>query len=109
MTDKQKIKFLTILVAVLFVALAAMFSSGTAHRAPDPTPKAAPTVKVSPKPTPKPTAAPRDFVLNNNSKRFHYPDCASVAQILEKNREDVVASRDELIARGFKPCGNCQP
>ena len=47
------------------------------------------------------------YVLNTSSKRFHLPDCSSVAQISDNNRKDFTGSRDELIAQGYKPCGQC--
>lgn len=51
----------------------------------------------------------RTYVLNNNTMRFHYPSCSSVAQMAEHNRESVTASREELIRKGYQPCGNCEP
>lgn len=50
-----------------------------------------------------------DFVLNKNSKRFHKPDCKSVGKMKEENREYYSGSRDDLIAKGYKPCGSCKP
>lgn len=47
------------------------------------------------------------YVLNTSSKRFHLPDCSSVEQISDNNRKDFTGSRDELIAQGYKPCGQC--
>lgn len=55
------------------------------------------------------TVQTRSYVLNTNSKKFHYPDCGSVKQMSDKNRQDVVANREELIAQGYDPCGNCNP
>ena len=49
------------------------------------------------------------YVLNTNSHRFHYPECGSVPKISEDNRQDYYGSRDEVIAMGYKPCGNCNP
>lgn len=49
------------------------------------------------------------YVLNNNSKKFHYPDCASAKKISDKNRQEITCSREELISRGYSPCGNCDP
>lgn len=49
------------------------------------------------------------YVLNTNTGKFHYPDCKSVKDIKEKNRQDVEATREEIINRGFSPCGNCKP
>lgn len=51
----------------------------------------------------------REYVLNQNTKKFHYPDCKSAAKISEKNRKDVIASRTELIEQGYDPCKNCNP
>ena len=50
-----------------------------------------------------------DYVLNTNSKKFHYPDCSSVGQMAEHNKEYYTDSRDELIERGYSPCGRCHP
>ena len=49
------------------------------------------------------------YVLNTNTGKFHYPDCQSVADMSEHNKKTVEASRDDLISRGFEPCGNCRP
>ena len=51
----------------------------------------------------------QDYVLNTNTKKFHFPSCSSVNQMKSKNRQDYHGSRDDLIARGYKPCGNCKP
>lgn len=48
------------------------------------------------------------YIGNRNSKRFHVPDCASVAAMKEKNRVEL-ASREEALEKGYKPCGNCHP
>lgn len=64
------------------------------------------------------TAAPDDdsgsssgstYILNTNTKKFHYPDCSSVGQMSEKNKKEFVGSRDEVIAMGYDPCKNCNP
>ena len=49
------------------------------------------------------------YVLNTNTKKFHYPWCNSVDQMKEKNRQDFFGSREEVIGKGYKPCGNCHP
>lgn len=51
----------------------------------------------------------KDYVLNTNTKRFHYPHCPSVDQMKSKNRQYYHGTRDDLIASGYKPCGNCKP
>ncbi len=49
------------------------------------------------------------YVLNASSMRFHEPDCPSVGQISERNRREFTGSREELIERGYEPCGECSP
>lgn len=49
------------------------------------------------------------FVLNKSSKKFHKPDCKSVSKMNDENREYYSGTRDELIAKGYKPCGSCNP
>ena len=53
--------------------------------------------------------AARDYVLNMNTKKFHYPTCGSVNQMSQKNRKDVHLTRDEIVSQGYSPCGNCKP
>lgn len=49
------------------------------------------------------------YILNNNSLKFHYPDCDSVPKIKDKNKEEILTTRDELIKRGYEPCKICNP
>ena len=49
------------------------------------------------------------YILNTNTKKFHYPDCSSVNDMKEKNKEVFTGSREELIEMGYFPCGRCKP
>ncbi len=49
------------------------------------------------------------YVLNKNSKKFHYPSCPSVEDIKDKNKESYEGTREELINDGYSPCGICKP
>ncbi len=49
------------------------------------------------------------YVLNTNTKKFHYPDCRSVKQMKDKNKLIEETTREDLIERGYDPCGNCNP
>lgn len=61
-------------------------------------------------PTEEPTeSAGTHYILNTNSKKFHEAGCGSAARISEKNRKDFYGTREELIAMGYSPCGNCDP
>lgn len=90
-----------------------------------------PTGKPTEAPTKKPTTAPTQppqintsapvedndtndyaeysYVLNNNSFKFHYPDCRSVKKISPNNIEYYVGTRENLLSRGYSPCGICKP
>lgn len=49
------------------------------------------------------------YILNTDSKKFHYPSCHSAAKIKPENYGEFDGTRDEIIARGYSPCGNCDP
>lgn len=55
------------------------------------------------------TSEAHDYVMNVNTHKFHYPDCSSVGKMSSKNKQEIHCSRDELIAQGYEPCGNCRP
>ena len=50
-----------------------------------------------------------DYVGNKNTKKFHYDWCGSVGKMKESNKYYYTGTRDEMIAKGYKPCGNCNP
>lgn len=54
-------------------------------------------------------SAGTDYILNMNTKKFHYPDCSSVGQMAEKNKWAYTGSRDDVIAMGYVPCKRCNP
>lgn len=49
------------------------------------------------------------YVLNTNSKKFHYPDCVSAKKISAENYAEYTGTREDLIAQGYDPCKNCNP
>ena len=51
----------------------------------------------------------RTYVLNTNTHKFHYPNCSSVGDMAEHNKQYVESTRDEIIALGYEPCGRCNP
>lgn len=50
-----------------------------------------------------------DYVLNTGTKKFHKPDCPSVSDMQQGNRENFSGSREELLEQGYAPCGRCKP
>lgn len=77
-----------------------------------PAPAPAPVVPT-PAPEPDTSASEEpigtDYIMNTNTKKFHYPSCGSVAKMKDKNKGYFTGTRDELIAQGYDPCGNCHP
>lgn len=49
------------------------------------------------------------YILNTNKKKFHYSTCLSVQDMSEKNKQEYVGDRKNLIMQGYEPCGSCQP
>lgn len=55
------------------------------------------------------TGIEQHYILNTNSKKFHYPDCSSVDDMSAKNKQDYAGTREDLINQGYDPCGRCNP
>ena len=49
------------------------------------------------------------YVLNKNTKKFHYSSCHSVKQMADHNKRFHNGTRTEVIEMGYSPCGNCHP
>lgn len=50
-----------------------------------------------------------NYVLNKNTKVFHYPYCSSADKMKDSNKKEMKATREEMINKGYKPCGRCNP
>ena len=51
----------------------------------------------------------RDYILNTGSRKFHLPECKSVADISQKNRAEFHGTREALLADDYSPCKRCNP
>lgn len=49
------------------------------------------------------------YILNTNTKKFHYSNCSSANKISTKNRSSYTGDRSDLINQGYSPCGKCHP
>lgn len=67
------------------------------------------TETEEPTQTETPQTSSVTYILNTNSKKFHYPDCSSVDQMNESNKQEFYGTREEAIAQGYDPCGRCNP
>lgn len=50
-----------------------------------------------------------DYILNVNTRKFHYPSCSSVEEMKESNRQGYTGDRKELVSAGYKACKRCNP
>lgn len=56
-----------------------------------------------------PTKTTAVYVLNTNTKKFHYSTCSSVRDMAEKNKKETSESRTIIINQGYAPCKRCNP
>lgn len=49
------------------------------------------------------------YILNTTTKKFHKSYCSSVKQIKSSNYSEFTGTRDEIINKGYSPCGKCKP
>ncbi len=54
-------------------------------------------------------ASKNTYILNTNTKKFHYSWCSSVSRMKDKNKQSFWGTREEAINRGYSPCANCNP
>lgn len=54
-------------------------------------------------------AASEEYIVNTNTKKFHKTTCSLAKDIKDKNKDTYKCSRNELISKGYKPCGSCKP
>lgn len=83
-----------------------------------------PAVDATTQPTPEQTNAPTEapteeptepeeekhtYVLNTGTRKFHYEWCSSVDDMKESNKKVLETTREDVISRGYEPCGRCNP
>ena len=49
------------------------------------------------------------YIINTHTGRFHYESCDSVSEMSDSNKQVEETTRENLIKRGYTPCGNCNP
>ena len=72
-------------------------------------PETEPPATTQPPETDPPADNGRDYVVNTNTKKFHYPSCSSADDIKDSNRWEYHGTRDDLIDMGYVPCKRCDP
>lgn len=49
------------------------------------------------------------YILNTSSGKFHSSDCSQGQSMKEENRQDITASRSQMLAQGYTPAKCCNP
>ena len=49
------------------------------------------------------------YMLNTKTKKFHLTNCPTTLLIESNNREYSTLTPEELMAKKYKPCGQCHP
>ena len=55
------------------------------------------------------SSAKGTYIINENTNKFHKPDCRSVKMMKDKNKKKYTGKRSVLINSGYEPCKNCNP
>ena len=56
-----------------------------------------------------PDYIPGTYVINKKTKKFHLTNCNTTLNIDSENRKHSTQTPEELMAQGYKPCGQCHP
>lgn len=49
------------------------------------------------------------YILNTSNHKFHLESCSVVKTIKDENKETFTGTREEVIEKGYEPCGKCKP
>ncbi len=83
--------------------------ASVAEETPVPQPETDTAVQITPESSAPQETQQTTYVLNTNTKKFHYPTCSSVDDMKEKNKQIYTGSREEVINMGYVPCKRCNP
>jgi len=49
------------------------------------------------------------YILNSNTNVFHKPGCSDAEKISNSHKSSYTGDHDDIIAKGYHPCKNCNP
>lgn len=47
------------------------------------------------------------FILNTNTKKYHNPNCRTIKQMSDKNKQEFTGTEEQLIQQGYSACQIC--
>ena len=91
-------KIIAIIIVIAVIAVIAVFASGILSN----------TNQVSQSSSDDSSAATTEYWASIKADKFHLPTCEWAEKISEDNKI-VYKSREDAIADGMEPCGECNP
>lgn len=70
---------------------------------------AAQNTEAASAPEQQPAASQNTYILNTNTKKFHYATCRDVNKMKDTNKQEYTGNRDEIVNQGYEPCKHCNP
>ena len=80
------------------------YADGTSYLSTEP-----PVTTAEPPTVVAPTEEVKTYIVNNNTDKFHLDTCRYANDIAAHNRDEITATRSDLIEAGYDPCGSCKP
>ena len=82
------------------------YADGTSYLSSEPPVTAAPTTPSVPS---TPSEETKTYIVNTNTDKFHLESCQYANSMKPENRDEITATRTDLIEAGYDPCGSCKP
>lgn len=54
-------------------------------------------------------AITENYIINENTHKFHKPSCSSVFKMNEANKKEYTGDKNKLISEGYEACKSCNP
>ena len=83
------------------------YADGTSYLSTEPPVTTAPP--VSPDTPSRPAEEIKTYIVNTNTDKFHLESCQYANSMKHENRDEITATRTDLIEAGYDPCGSCKP
>lgn len=101
-------KLALLLAFIILLSSLAYLTSCTQDNTNNPTDLSTETSSESPNKNEEQEAS-LSYILNKNTKKFHYSDCYAVELMNEENKIVFNGNRNNIIEQGYKPCLKCNP
>lgn len=107
--NKSKIILLSaFVICILFYSICNIETNNTAENS-EYTKPSTDSIIITEETEESKTEEGRTYIINTNSGKIHYIWCYSVDIMKDSNKKYIVDTIENLIDKGYSPCGNCKP